>query len=108
MKRIWLLFAQTVTVTLAVLFVVSLLRPSWLPWLNSKGRVSGLADVVTTTEAAAKPVALVPPVAGSASFREAAKKALPSVVNISSVKSTRNRETIQDQRVREFFGLPPG
>jgi serine protease DegQ len=108
MKRIWLLFAQTVTVTLAVLFVVSLLRPSWMPWLNGKGRVSGVPDVVTTTQAAAKPVALVPPVAGGgASFREAAKKALPSVVNISSVKSSRNRETIQDQRVREFFGLPP-
>ena len=30
MRRLWLIFAQTVTVSLAVVFVVSTLRPEWL------------------------------------------------------------------------------
>ena len=30
MKRIWLLFAQSVTVLLAALFVVATLKPEWL------------------------------------------------------------------------------
>ena len=32
MRRLWLLFAQAVTVTLAALFVVSLVKPDWLTW----------------------------------------------------------------------------
>ena len=31
MKRLWLIFAQTVTVCLAALFLVATLRPHWLP-----------------------------------------------------------------------------
>ena len=31
MQRLWLIFAQTATVALAVLFVVSTLKPDWLP-----------------------------------------------------------------------------
>jgi hypothetical protein len=30
MRRLWLIFAQTVTVGLAILFVVSTLKPEWL------------------------------------------------------------------------------
>jgi hypothetical protein len=30
MRRLWLIFAQTVTVSLAVLFVVTTLKPEWL------------------------------------------------------------------------------
>ena len=29
MHRLWMIFAQTVTVTVAVLFVVSTLKPEW-------------------------------------------------------------------------------
>ncbi len=31
MQRLWLIFAQTVTVLLAALFVVATLKPEWLP-----------------------------------------------------------------------------
>ena len=31
MHRLWLIFAQTVTVALAVLFVVTTLKPEWVP-----------------------------------------------------------------------------
>jgi hypothetical protein len=30
MHRLWMIFAQTVTVTVAVLFVVSTLKPEWI------------------------------------------------------------------------------
>ncbi|MER1966703.1 trypsin-like peptidase domain-containing protein [Castellaniella sp. GW247-6E4] len=32
MRRLWLIFAQTVTVCLGILFIVSTLRPQWLGW----------------------------------------------------------------------------
>jgi serine protease DegQ len=32
MHKLWLLFAQAVTATLAALFVVSLVKPDWLAW----------------------------------------------------------------------------
>ena len=31
MQRLWLIFAQAVTLAVAVLFVVSTFRPEWLP-----------------------------------------------------------------------------
>ena len=31
MRRLWLIFAQTVTVALAFLFVIQALKPEWLP-----------------------------------------------------------------------------
>ena len=32
MRRLWLLFAEFVTFTLAIVFVVTLARPDWNPW----------------------------------------------------------------------------
>ncbi len=34
MRKLWLLFAQAVTLTLAAIFVVSLVKPDWLAWRN--------------------------------------------------------------------------
>ena len=31
MRRLWIIFSQTATICLAVLFVVSTLKPEWLP-----------------------------------------------------------------------------
>ncbi|MGB6241385.1 MAG: trypsin-like peptidase domain-containing protein [Castellaniella sp.] len=63
MRRLWLIFAQTVTVCLAVLFLVSTLRPQWLP-----GR-----DRPPAVEAAGQTIA---------SYAPAVAKAAPSVVNV--------------------------
>ena len=41
MYRLWIIFAQTATVCLAVLFVVSTLKPEWLP---SRGPTLGVAN----------------------------------------------------------------
>ena len=70
-KKLWLIFAQTAAVGLALWFLVTVLKPEW--------RQPAPATVVTVTkEAAAAP----PMVNAQASYREAAKLAKPAVVNI--------------------------
>ena len=32
MRKLWLFFTQAVTLTLAAIFVVSLVKPDWLAW----------------------------------------------------------------------------
>ena len=99
MRKLWLLFAQAVTVTLAALFVVSLVKPDWLSWRT---------QVVEVREAV--PGATLAPVTSAPqlrlSFSEAARKATPSVVNISAtrqVKRARN-PILEDPAFQRFFG----
>ena len=78
LRRFWLLFAQAATVCLAALFVVATLRPDLL------ARVSGRNNVVLLQETAT-PVSL----RRVDSFADAAKKAMPAVVNIYTSKEVR-------------------
>ena len=98
MRRFWLVFAQTATICLAVLFVVSTLRPDLVAW-NPRG-----GDVVTVKEPA--PEALAQP---AASYSEAVRKAMPAVVNIfTSQQIKRPRHPLMDDPVfRYFFGDQP-
>ena len=104
MRKLWLFFAQAVTLTLAAIFVVSLVKPDWLAWRT---------QVVEVREAA--PVsAVIAPVAAlrSSSFSEAARKAIPSVVNISATRQVKRRNPLlEDPAFQRFFGerfsLPP-
>jgi serine protease DegQ len=94
MKRIWLLFAQSVTVCLGAWFVVSTLQPGWLA-----GRVStgGTVAVLDTP----------PGSAGSAptgSFAPAARRAAPAVVSINTSKAARRNPNSGDPWFRFFFG----
>ena len=95
MRKLWLIFAQTTTICLGILFVVSTLRPELL---GSTTRAS--VDVVTTREA---PVGMARPIA---SYSDAAKKAMPTVVNIYTSKETKvARHPFMDDPVfRYFFG----
>ncbi len=94
MRKLWLVFAQTATVCLAVLFVVSTLRPDLLSW-NPRG------NVVTITESQPETAARKIP-----SFSDAAKKAMPAVVNIFTTKDVKvPRHPFMDDPVfRYFFG----
>src|SRR5215208_338432 len=97
MRKLWLLFAQAVTLTLAALFVVSLVKPDWLAWRT---------QVVEVRESAPLAVAVAPvAMPRSFSFSEAAKKATPSVVNISATRQVRRRNPlIDDPAFQRFFG----
>jgi serine protease DegQ len=94
MHKFWLVFAQTATICLAVLFVVSTLRPDLLTW-NLRG------NVVTVKEP--QPEA---PARAAASFRDAARQAMPAVVNIfTSQEVKRPRHPFMDDPLfRYFFG----
>jgi serine protease DegQ len=105
MRKLWLVFAQAVTLTLAVLFVVSLVKPDWLAWR---------AQVVEVREAVPGAAPPGPPLAAGRplSFSDAAKKAIPSVVNISATRQVRRRNPmLDDPAFQRFFGerftLPP-
>lgn len=96
MRKLWLVFAQTATVCLAILFVVSTLRPDLLSW---RARNS----IVTIKEPAVSA-----PARQAASFSDAARKAMPAVVNIfTSQEVKRPRDPLRDDPVfRYFFGDP--
>jgi serine protease DegQ len=104
MRKLWLLFAQAVTITLAALFVVSLVKPDLLYWRPS---------VVEIREGPAVPVLpLATSVPRSFTFSDAARKAIPSVVNISATRQVRRRNPLlEDPAIQRFFGerfsLPP-
>jgi serine protease DegQ len=101
MRKLWLIFAQTTTVVLAALFVVSTLRPELLPWKSPAGG----ATMVTLKEAVTPaPTADVIPKAGS--FSAAAQKAMPSVVNVFTSKEIKisSHPLMEDPMFRRFFG----
>jgi serine protease DegQ len=96
MRKLWLLFAQAVTLTLAVLFVVSLVKPDWLAWR---------AHVIEVRESVAPSAMPVQAGARPFSFSEAAKKAIPSVVNISATRQLKRRNPmLDDPAFQRFFG----
>jgi serine protease DegQ len=94
MRKLWLVFCQTATVCLAALFVVSTLRPDLLAW-NPRGGVVTVKE--QQVETAAK---------RASSFSDAARKAMPAVVNIYTTKEVKlERHPFMDDPVfRYFFG----
>ena len=79
MKRLWLLFAQTVTILVAAYFVVATLKPEWM------NRRPSLGSAIALIEAPATPAAT--PMPGS--YSGAAKKASPAVVSINTSTAAR-------------------
>jgi len=79
LNRLWLLFAQTVTILLAAWFILITLKPGWLAEAN----VTTIVDSVTLKESADSSS----PNPGS--YHEAVQKSMPAVVNIFTSKSTK-------------------
>jgi serine protease DegQ len=94
LRRIWLVFAQACTLCLAALFVVTTLRPDLLSRARDPaGQVVLLQETSTTVT--------TPKVA---SFSDAAKKAMPSVVGIYTSKELRQRSPLADDPIlRRYF-----
>jgi len=85
MRRLWLLFAQTVTVCLGILFIVTSLRPDWLPRTQSP----------------------VDP-AHAGSYAAAVAAAAPSVVRIYTSKQIQTPRFLQAPDLAPWFGAWPG
>ncbi len=99
MRRLWLLFSQTVTIALAALFVVSTLKPEWVRFGAPVSMLASAPAVVTIQDAPAALAAA--PAAGS--YSAAALKAMPAVVSITTSKAPR-RLPGRDPWLRQFQG----
>ncbi|MCL1860035.1 MAG: trypsin-like peptidase domain-containing protein [Proteobacteria bacterium] len=104
MRRLWLIFTQAVTISVAALFVVGTLKPEWL-------HRNGLAasSTVTIVEAPATP--LPAPSTGApnpASYASAAQRALPAVVHIYTRQTAKvpDHPLMNDPIFRHFFSTP--
>ena len=97
MKRLWLFFAQSVTVLLALYFIVVTLQPGWLQRNNAVRSNAGIALIeAPQSEANRASVA-------TSSFSPAAKKASPAVVSINTSTSVRHPRA-NDPWFQFFFG----
>jgi serine protease DegQ len=94
MKRLWLLFSQTVTVLIAAYFVIGTLKPDWI---GTRPARSGGVTLIEApmTEASAAP---------HGSFRLAAKKSAAAVVSINTSKAARGAPNSNDPWFKFFFG----
>jgi serine protease DegQ len=102
LQRLWLVFAQTATVCLAALFVVSTLKPEWLPQRDT-------APAAPAAESSIASIAQAPSAATGSraeSFHEAVVRSSPAVVNIFTSKEVRVQRSppINDPLFRRFFG----
>ena len=106
MQRLWLLFAQTVTVGLALWFIVATLKPDWAPRIHD-----GAQQVRLNTGNVPMQEATAPPsVQQGSSYREASERAMPAVVNIFTSKGVRpaRNPLMDDPFLRRFFGERQG
>ena len=94
MKRLWLLFSQTVTVLVAILFVVATLKPQWL---NQRPTLTSMVPVFE-----APTLGLGDATPGS--LRVAARQAAAAVVSINTSQSPATNPHLEDPWFRFFYG----
>jgi serine protease DegQ len=107
LRRFWLFFAQAVTVLLALMFIVSTLKPQWLQRQGQFGQQ--LAAPIVALQEVAPHMGGAPssqPAPSQSSYAEGARHAMPAVVNVFSSKDgTRpNDPRANDPLFRYFFG----
>ncbi len=97
MRRLWLLFAQTVTVALALWFIVATLKPEWLVREPSTVRLESTAVPIQEATTGAD---------HSGGYRQASQRAMPAVVNIFTTKEAKQppHPLNNDPLFRRFFG----
>jgi len=102
MRRLWLLFAQAVTVCIAVLFVVTTLRPDWLGLKAQLRSPNGTVGLLPSPDSSASQA--------PGSYAGAVSAAAPAVVNIHTTKrvSVSRIPLPPDPVMRKFFEQMPG
>ncbi|WP_027800438.1 Do family serine endopeptidase [Paraburkholderia dilworthii] len=101
LRRFWLFFAQAVTVLLALMFIIATLKPQWLQRQGQFGKQ--LAEPIVALREVAPGIGSGP---ATASYADAAQKAMPAVVNVFSSKdgSLPPDPRAKDPLFRYFFG----
>lgn len=99
MRKYWLLFAQSATIALGVLFIIALFKPDLLRWQLQPQNL-------TIQQAPRSATRLQTP---SESFAPAAEKVIPSVVNVFTQQKVLSptHPTQEDPVFRYFFGDRP-
>jgi serine protease DegQ len=82
MRRVWLIFSQAVTVAVALLFVVSTLKPQWLP-----GGAAPAPGAATVAIQEVVPAGGVMQAAAPRGYAQAARRAAPSVASVATSKA---------------------
>ena len=101
MRKAWLLFSQTVTVAVAILFVVSTLQPTWLPW---RQQAAAPAATIVPLPAPVQNVSILGNPNAPTSYSDAAKRASPAVVSITASRMAARDPRLEDPAFRFFFG----
>ena len=103
MRKAWLLFSQTVTVAVAILFVVSTLQPTWLPWRQPVAAAPA-APTIVPLPAPTQNVSILGNPNAPTSYSGAAKRASPAVVSITASRMAARDPRADDPAFRFFFG----
>ncbi len=98
MRRTWLIFSQTVTIAVALLFVVATLKPDWV------GRGGATTGVVSITSAPHPSQAVSSEGSSPTGYAAAAKRAAPAVVSVTASKAPPRHGQGDDPWFRFFFG----
>ena len=110
MYKLWLIFAQTATICLAMLFVISTMRPELLPWIMHSGAVNGSVvngGVVTLKQVAPDKESTLNSMSSLNSFSNVTKKVMPSVVSVFTSQEVKvsQHPLFNNPNFREFLGL---
>ena len=100
MRKLWLLFSQTITVFLAAYFVIATLKPDWLarqPQMDSIGILQAPAGSTPQRNSS-----------NMGSFSSAAKIASAAVVSISTSKAAVKNPHSEDPWFKFFYGDQQG
>lgn len=92
MHKLWLLFCQSATIALGVLLIITVFKPEWHILNTPQATVSSNSSDIKAPY----------------SYRDAAHKAIPSVVNIFTSKAIRTAPPITNNPLyNKFFGAQP-
>jgi serine protease DegQ len=110
MHKLWLIFAQTATVCLALLFVISTMRPELLPRIIHNNFVSGSVvngGVVTLKQVTPDKKSAPNSVLNLNSFSGVTKKVMPSVVSVFTSKEVKvsRHPLLNNPNFRDLLGL---
>lgn len=103
MRRIWLIFAQSVTVAVAVVFVLGTFKPGWL---QQAPRMTW-PQATPTAPASGVPVQVADDPLPTQPLSVAARKAAPAVVSVTASKTSKINPAnphAEDPWFRYFFG----
>ena len=95
MRKLWLLFSQTITVFLAAYFVVATLKPQWLDRRPTLSSIAVLEAPAGSGQRTANAVG---------SFSSAAKIASAAVVSINTSKAAAKNPHAEDPWFKFFYG----